>query len=96
MNIVKNDAVKYHNYLYCTKYYYLLLSLYLNGKGEPFTFPSEEMYNIIWSHNANIEHYVYNINKIKEAAEDLITNNDYSNPIILSLHMDLNYITKNL
>lgn len=88
MNIIKNDAVKYHNYLYCTKYYYLLLSLYLNGKGEPFTFPSEEMYNIIWSHNANIEHYVYNINKIKEAAEDIITNNDYSNPIILSTKPD--------
>lgn len=88
MNIVKNDAVKYPNYLYCTKYYYLLLSLYLNGKGEPFTFTSEEMYNIIWSHNANIEHYVYNINKIKEAAEDIITNNDYSNPIILSTKPD--------
>ena len=88
MNIVKNDAVKYHNYLYSTKYYYLLLSLYLNGEGETFTFPSDEMYNIIWSHNANIEHYVYNINKIKEAAEELITNNDSNNPITLSTKPD--------
>lgn len=89
LSVVEKGNIKDPTYLTGSNNYYMLLSWYLNGSGEPYNFTTKNLFDIIWTHRANTEHYSHNINQIKNAMQEiLVPKNDSSNPIILSTKDD--------
>lgn len=68
-----------------------LLNRYLSGYGETKYLTDEEMFSIIFGQKRNKQHYSYNINQLKKAAEQTAMLNNSSTPIYISTTPDNNF-----
>ncbi len=68
------------------------LNHYLIMKGKLKRISSNDMESIISSQNNNIEHYVYNINAMKQCAEQVLKENDSYNSKIISTTSNSNFM----
>ena len=68
------------------------LNHYLIMKGKLKNISSNDMENIIYSQNNNIEHYVYNINAMKQCAKQILKENDSYNSKIISTTSNSNFM----
>lgn len=68
------------------------LSRYLTASGELVELTTDEMKDIIYTQNNNIEHFSYNINAIRECAEQIILDSDSDKNLVISSTSENNFI----
>ena len=68
---LNKDVIKDYGWAISPKYAYFL-DYYLANIGGTMFLSNEDMYSIVYGQQSNKEHYSYNINQLKNAAEEMI------------------------